>query len=422
MDKMTDTRWTKLMAAAGAGALLMYLLDPTQGRRRVARARDQSLRLARRGRDAATAAIRDLTNRAHALVAKTRGAVHDGPPSDDVLVERVRARLGRLVSHPHAVHASAQSGRVTLTGPVLASEEQQLLHGVRAVRGVRDVESRLEVHKTADHRSALQGGSGRPRQRMEFMQENWAPGPRLVALAAGGVLAGYGLARRGWPGVLLGLAGGALIARATTNQGIGRLLGVTNGTRGIDIQKIIHIAAPRETVFDLWSNYDNFPHFMSHVEEVRPLDEARSHWVVKGPAGTRFEWNSMLTERNRPHMLAWRSEPGSPVQHAGIVRLDEASGGTRVTVRMSYNPPGGALGHSIAALLGRDPKRDLDADLLRMKAFVETGIPPHDAAHPAIIPPRPELQAAATRQLQDEQHSPSASPLSPSGRGAGGEG
>jgi uncharacterized membrane protein len=407
MDKITDMRWTKLVAAAGAGALLMYLLDPTQGRRRVARARDRSLRLARHGRDAAHASLRDLTNRAQALVAKARSATHDGPASDAVLVERVRARLGRLVSHPHAVHASAQTGRVTLTGPVLASEEQRLLHGVRAVRGVRDVESRLEVHKTADRISALQGGSERARPRMEFMQENWAPGPRLIALAAGGVLAGYGLARRGWPGVLLGLAGGALIARATANQGIGRLLGVADGTRGIVVQKTIHIAAPRETVFDLWSNYDNFPHFMSHVEEVRPLDEARSHWVVKGPAGTRFEWNSMLTERDRPRVLAWRSEPGSPVQHAGIVRLDEEHGGTRVTLRMSYNPPGGALGHSIAALLGRDPKRDLDADLLRMKAFIETGVPPHDAAHPATIPPRPELQAAVTRQTQDEQQTSS---------------
>ena len=74
---------------------------------------------------------------------------------------------------------------------------------------------------------------------------------------------------------------------------------------------------------------------MSLVEEVRRIDETRSHWVVKGPAGTRVEWVSVITERIRPEVLAWRSELDSPVPHVGIVRFDEANGGTRVLVRMS---------------------------------------------------------------------------------------
>jgi uncharacterized membrane protein len=81
-----------------------------------------------------------------------------------------------------------------------------------------------------------------------------------------------------------------------------------------------------------------------------------------------------------PEHIAWRSEPGSPVQHAGSVRFDEQAGGTRVTVRLSYHPPAGALGHTVASLLGCDPKHDLDADLMRMKSFIETGVAPHDAA------------------------------------------
>ena len=56
------------------------------------------------------------------------------------------------------------------------------------------------------------------------------------------------------------------------------------------------------------------------------------------------------------------------------------NGGTRVRVHLSYVPPGGAIGHAIAALLGADPKSEMDADLLRMKTMIETGHPPHDAA------------------------------------------
>ncbi len=82
-----------------------------------------------------------------------------------------------------------------------------------------------------------------------------------------------------------------------------------------------------------------------------------------------------LTESVRPELLAWRSEPGAPVQHVGSVRFEEVDGGTRATVRMSYDPPGGMFGHAVATLLGSNPKQELDADLICMKAFIETGVP-----------------------------------------------
>ena len=47
---------------------------------------------------------------------------------------------------------------------------------------------------------------------------------------------------------------------------------------------------------------------------------------------------------------------------------------------MSYSPPGGMLGHAVAASFGRDPKRQMDDDLARLKTTIETGRPPHDAA------------------------------------------
>ena len=49
-------------------------------------------------------------------------------------------------------------------------------------------------------------------------------------------------------------------------------------------------------------------------------------------------------------------------------------------MRLSYNPPAGAVGHAIAKAFGADPKSEMDEDLLRMKSLLETGKLPHDAA------------------------------------------
>jgi uncharacterized membrane protein len=69
------------------------------------------------------------------------------------------------------------------------------------------------------------------------------------------------------------------------------------------------------------------------------------------------------------------------IRQHGIVRFQpNEDGGTRVDVRMSYFPPAGLIGHAIAKLFGADPKSKMDADLLRMKSFIETGHQPHDAA------------------------------------------
>lgn len=378
MDKTRSTGSTHWLTAAAVGATLMYLFDPQQGRRRAALARDKLVHYGRCAAGALEVGVRDLRNRAGGARAVWRGALHRTRPSDEVLAQRVRTALGRLCSHPRSVAVGASGGRVTLEGLVLRGEERRLVDGARAIPGVRDVESRLEVCEYPARIPSLQGGRSRTGPRAEFLQDNWAPGPRLLALAAGSALVLVGARRSGASGALLRVAGAVLAIRAATRRSRGRRA----QSRIVDIRKTIHIAAPPERVFDLWSDCANFPHFMRHVEEVRPLDDTRSHWVVKGPAGVRLEWDAVVTGQVRPHMLAWRSVPEAMVQQAGVVRFDEDGSGTRVTVELSYEPPAGAWGHAVAEMLGRDPKHVLDADLMRMKSFVETGVAAHDAARP----------------------------------------
>lgn len=382
MRETTRGRSTGLVLAAGAGMLLMYLLDRQQGRRRVALMRDQAVHLARNGSKLTDAGTRDLAHRATGIAAGLRAVGHAAPVDDAVLVPRIRSKMGRWTSHPHAIQVTASQGRVVLSGPVLHSEQQRLLRGIAKVRGVRAVEDHLEVHHAADGVPSLQGGAARSGPHLEVMQSNWSAGPRLLGTVVGTALALRGLTRPGVGGALLAIAGAALAARAATNIELTRMLGASGASRAVDIEKAIHIDAPRDKVFDLWVHAENFPRFMSQVENVRRLDATRSHWVVKGLAGSHLEWDAITSNSQRPEVLAWRTEAGAPLQHAGVVRFAEEAGGTRVCVRMSYNPPGCALGHAIARLLGRDPKQAMDADLMRMKAFIEQGRVAHDAARP----------------------------------------
>jgi hypothetical protein len=121
---------------------------------------------------------------------------------DDVdplkLAARVRAELGRLVSHPRAVDVSAKDdGCIVLSGPILAGEADRTLAAVASVRGVCGVEDRLERHETADGVPALQGGSPRLRARSALLRDSWSPTTKLMVCLSGTALAaGVGYAIR----------------------------------------------------------------------------------------------------------------------------------------------------------------------------------------------------------------------------------
>jgi len=180
--------------------------------------------------------------------------------------------------------------------------------------------------------------------------------------------------RRGFGLVhLLGLAAAGLAVRALVrSEPVRERVAQLNHGQRVELEQSIEINAAPEQVFEQWSNYENFPRFMSMVEEVRPLGGDRSHWTVKGPAGTRVEWDAEVTERERGRLLAWRSLPNAEIDHRGRVDFIPSGQGTRLTVRMSYDPPGGRVGHFLAGLLGRNPQQEMSKDLKRMKEYVES--------------------------------------------------
>jgi hypothetical protein len=142
-------------AAFGAG--LIYFLDPVQGRRRRALVRDQAIHLANKSCDVADAKYRDMQNRLYGTFAEMRSSLRHDEPTNEVLCDRVRATIGRYISHPGAIEVAARDGVVTVSGPILAREVDDLMCAVHSVRGVRTVHDHLDVRQSAGNQSALQG-------------------------------------------------------------------------------------------------------------------------------------------------------------------------------------------------------------------------------------------------------------------------
>ena len=187
-----------LLAGAAMGVAAAYMLDPDRGGRRRARVREKIIRGAHVTGRALDATARDLANRSRGIVAATRTRWSGEAVDDWRLVERVRAKLGRVCSHPRAIDVDARDGEVTLRGPILADEVDDVLTMTESIPAVRAVMNELEPHESPHGIPSLQG-AGRPGQAsMDRFQRNWAPATRaLVAAAAlAGGAAAVAYARR----------------------------------------------------------------------------------------------------------------------------------------------------------------------------------------------------------------------------------
>jgi len=363
----------KFITGLGVGAGLMYFTDPDRGRRRRALVRDRFYSFFARSGRGLDKAWRDASNRSQGIIAEARRlAWGAGEAPDDVLAARVRSKLGRVSSHPHAIRVTARDGEITLEGPVLVDEQQRIVDAVRGVSGVREVHDRTQAFASSADISALQGGSVRCGDLPEYTQENWTPALRAGAGIVGGYLVLKGMIRGGLLGRLTTLAGAGVIVRAAANVPPADLIGARG--HAIAVHKTVNVCAPVEEVYSFWMNYRNFPRFMTHLAEVRDLGDGRSRWVAEGPAGARFSWEAEIVENVPNRVIAWRSVPGSEIENRGSVRFDtNPDGTTRITVRLFYAPPAGMLGHAVAALFRRDPRHELDDDLARLKSLIEFG-------------------------------------------------
>ena len=143
----------------------------------------------------------------------------------------------------------------------------------------------------------------------------------------------------------------------------------------IRIHKSLHIQRSVEACYRFWRNFENFPHFMQHVEAIQVVDALRTHWRVRAPFGQHVEWTAELFSDIPSQQLGWRTLAGSAVEHTGVVRFLPVSGGksTRLDIELSYHAPLGKAGVMLAKIFGEAPSQQIDDDLRHFKQLLETG-------------------------------------------------
>jgi ribosome-associated toxin RatA of RatAB toxin-antitoxin module len=133
------------------------------------------------------------------------------------------------------------------------------------------------------------------------------------------------------------------------------------------VEKSIQVDVPVRTAYDQWTQFEDFPHFMGGVKEVRQLDDRRLHWVAE-IAGVRREWEAAVLEQEPDRKVAWAATSGAT--NAGAVRFQPAGAdSTIVYLELEYEPEG--VVEKVGDKLGI-VDRQVRSDLERFKALVES--------------------------------------------------
>jgi uncharacterized membrane protein len=125
-------------------------------------------------------------------------------------------------------------------------------------------------------------------------------------------------------------------------------------------------------LYNLWANFENFPHFMEHIDSVTKLDDRTSHWVMNGPLGISVAWDVETTRLEEGKRIAWSSKDNvGDIKTSGQVTFNPLSHDqVEITVTLHYVPAGGAVGN-LAANLMSNPEKQLAEDLRNFKAYAE---------------------------------------------------
>ena len=117
------------------------------------------------------------------------------------------------------------------------------------------------------------------------------------------------------------------------------------------VEKDIVVSAPVERVYQLWTDFENFPTFMEHVQSVKKTGDRDLHWVAKiGPVEK--EWDAEIQGLVPNRTVTWRSKSGA--ENAGAVTLSQRGHLTEMHVVIEYEPTWlEAIGDAVSGSLER---------------------------------------------------------------------
>jgi uncharacterized membrane protein len=141
----------------------------------------------------------------------------------------------------------------------------------------------------------------------------------------------------------------------------------------VNIKSSFTVNKPKELVYDFWRKLDNLPLFMNHLEHVEVIDNERSHWVLRLPTGVAtVSWDAEIVMDVPNELIGWSSLPDSIIDNAGKIRFrDVDGGGTLIDLVITYRPPAGGFGVSLAHILNPVFKNMVETDVQNFKQYMD---------------------------------------------------
>ncbi|MEU9633795.1 SRPBCC family protein [Streptomyces tendae] len=136
-----------------------------------------------------------------------------------------------------------------------------------------------------------------------------------------------------------GSEGGGDSGRGGGSKGGGGSKSGGGSIKATHIMETVDIGVPLRTVYDQWTQLQDFSGFTKGVQSVSPHDEVTSDWTAKIAFSSR-SWKATVQEQIPDRRIAWTSE-GAKGSANGVVTFHElAPRLTRVVVVVEYYPAG----------------------------------------------------------------------------------
>ncbi|MFE5396095.1 SRPBCC family protein [Streptomyces sp. NPDC056568] len=133
------------------------------------------------------------------------------------------------------------------------------------------------------------------------------------------------------------------------------------------VKEAVDVGVPVHTAYNQWTQFEEFPHFMEGVEEIRQLDDRHSHWTTR-VSGVKREFDTEIVDQLPDERITWRTTTGDTKQKGTVSfqRLDDTH--TRVELVMDVEPTG--VAEKTGDMLGVIDRR-VKGDMQRFKEYIE---------------------------------------------------
>ncbi|GAA4910644.1 MULTISPECIES: SRPBCC family protein, partial [Nesterenkonia] len=133
------------------------------------------------------------------------------------------------------------------------------------------------------------------------------------------------------------------------------------------VDKTVVVNVPLSTVYNQWTQFEDFPHFMGGVESVRQVTDKQLEWKAS-IGGVSREWTAEILRQEPDEVISWAATEGAT--NTGTVTFRPASpDSTEVHLELEYEPEDWVekVGDKLNVVENRAEK-----DLERFKEFIES--------------------------------------------------